>query len=252
MLRGLSLRGPLLLLSVAVFAGWTASAPAQIPDTFTNLQVLPKDIAKGKLVETMRGFASGLGVRCHHCHVGKPDGSLEGMNFASDDKKEKKIARAMMAMVKEINGALIPKTGIENPVQVKCVTCHHGVHRPESIEDITKREFSEAGLDSAKANYLSLKEKYYGKDSYNFTSGPLNAVAEWLAEEKKDPDAAVAIMKFNIEQYPDIAYSYNLLGRIQAGAGKKDEAIASLTKAIELDPEDKWSARILEKLKAEK
>ncbi len=154
----------------------------------------------------------------------------------------------MMAMVGEINGTLIPKTGIENPIQVKCATCHHGVPHPQPIADITKMEFEKGGVDSVRTKYLALKEKYYGSDAYNFKPGPLNAVAEWLAEEKNDNDAAIAIMEFNIEQNPDVAYCYNLLGRIQAGAGKKDEAIASLKKAIELDPEDKWSAGILEKL----
>jgi tetratricopeptide (TPR) repeat protein len=174
------------------------------------------------------------------------------MHFDADDKKEKKIARVMMAMVKEINGTLIPKTGIENPIQVRCATCHHGVNRPQQIADITKVKFAEGGLDSAKATYLTLKEKYYGSDAYNFKPGPLNAVAEWLANEKDDNDAAIAIMKFNIEQNPGVAYCYNLLGRIQAGSGKKEEAIASLKKAIELDPEDQWSQGILKRLQEEK
>jgi len=243
-----------LLTSVAclMINGGAATATAQIPDKFTNLKVLPQDISKGELVGIMRAFSGALGVRCTHCHVGSATGDLREMHFSADDKKEKEIARTMMAMVGEINGTLIPKTGIENPIQVKCATCHHGVPHPQPIADITKTEFEKGGVDSVKTTYLALKEKYYGSDAYNFKPGPLNAVAEWLAEEKNDNDAAIAIMQFNIEQNPDVAYCYNLLGRIQAGAGKKDEAIASLKKAIELDPEDKWSAGILEKLQKSK
>jgi tetratricopeptide (TPR) repeat protein len=229
-----------------------ALAPAQIPDKFTNLKVLPKDISKEDLVATMRGFAGGLGVRCNHCHVGESPNDLKGMDFASDDKKEKGIARAMLTMVGEINGTLIPKTGIENPIQVKCATCHHGVEHPETLADISKREFAKGGVDSVKTEYLALKEKYYGADAYNFKSPTLNSLAEWLAEEQDNPEAAIAIMQFNIEQEPNVAYSYNLLGRIQAAAGKKDDAIASLKKAIELNPEDKWSAKVLEQLQAGK
>lgn len=246
---------PLLLVSaLLVFAipALPAPAVAQIPDKFTNLQVLPKDISKDELVSTMRGFASGLGVRCTHCHVGGTATDLTGMKFESDDKKEKKIARAMMAMVREINGPLLKKTGIENPVPVKCATCHHGVMRPESLADILKRDFEKGGADSAKADYLALKAKYYGAAAYDFKPRTLNEVAEWLANERKDNDAAIAIMQFNIEQDPSVAYSYNLLGRIQAGKGDKPAAIASLKKAIELDPNDKQSARLLEKLQAEK
>jgi len=244
--------------SIAPFAAalalaiWAAPTAAQIPDKFTNLKVLPKDISKDELVSTMRGFAGGLGVRCTYCHVGGTATDLTGMNFASDDKKEKKIARAMIAMVKEINGPLLKKTGIENPVQVKCVTCHHGVTRPESLADVLKRDFEKGGVDSVKADYLALKAKHYGGAAYDFKPRTLNEVAEWLSNQKNLNDAAIAIMQFNIEQDPTPAYSYNLLGRLQATKGDKPAAIVSLKKAIELDPNDKQAARILEKLQAEK
>ena len=55
-----------------LFLAFGASvALAQIPDKFTNLKVLPKDIAKRDLVETMRSFSMALGVTCQHCHVEK-------------------------------------------------------------------------------------------------------------------------------------------------------------------------------------
>ena len=83
------------IVSTAVLA---SPASAQIPQTFTNLQVLPKDIPRAQLVSTMRGFAGALGVRCTHCHVGPDD--LQGMDFATDEKESKKIARTMLRMVR--------------------------------------------------------------------------------------------------------------------------------------------------------
>ena len=44
----------------------TAPGAAQIPDEFTNLKLLPKDIEKRQLIGTMRDWAGGLGVRCNH------------------------------------------------------------------------------------------------------------------------------------------------------------------------------------------
>lgn len=41
----------------------------KVPDKFTNLKVLPKDIGKDDLVTTMRMFARSLGLRCNPCHV---------------------------------------------------------------------------------------------------------------------------------------------------------------------------------------
>ena len=43
----------------------------------------------------MRNFASGLGVRCDHCHVGGNPDTLEGFDFASDAKEAKQVARAI-------------------------------------------------------------------------------------------------------------------------------------------------------------
>ncbi len=54
-----------LLTSVAclLIIGGADTAAAQIPDKFTNLKVLPKDISKGELVGIMRAFSGALGVR---------------------------------------------------------------------------------------------------------------------------------------------------------------------------------------------
>lgn len=237
-------------LSGLAFAFWATGSSAQIPDTFKNLKVFPKDISKQELVSRMRDFASGLGVRCNHCHVGGTANDLTGMDFASDEKKEKRIARAMMAMVEEINGKLIKKAEIENPVTVKCVTCHHGVTRPETLAEILKRAVGKGGVDTLKAEYASLREKHYGDGAYDFQPRTLNDVAEWLSGENKG-DVAIAVMQFNIEQNPSNAYCYNLLGRLHIDAGDKPGAIASFKKAIALDPDDQWSARLLARLQSE-
>jgi hypothetical protein len=237
-----------LVLSIALGA---IPVRAQIPDEFTNLEVLPTDISKGELVSLMRSFAAGLGVRCNHCHVGEPSGDLRGMDFASDEKTEKGIARGMMAMVSEINGSLIPKTNIENPAQVNCMTCHHGVTRPVSLVQLMKEEYEERGVAAAVDNYRALKDKYYGSASYDFTSRTLGEVAEWLAQERESPDDAIAIAEFLLEQDPNDASSYALLGRILAGAGRKEDAIRNLEKAMELNPDDRWTARLLERVRTE-
>ena len=69
--------GPISLLLCLLLA--PATANAQVPDEFTNLKVLPKDIGKRELISVMRAFSSALGVRCKHCHMG-PD-NLQGMDF---------------------------------------------------------------------------------------------------------------------------------------------------------------------------
>lgn len=65
-----------------------------IPDTFTNLQVLPKDISKPDLVGIMKTFSVTLDKRCSFCHVATDD--LSQADFASDEKETKKKARALL------------------------------------------------------------------------------------------------------------------------------------------------------------
>src|SRR5262245_58503805 len=106
---------------------------AQIPQTFRNLKVLPKDISRPALVGQMREITGALGVRCGFCHAGGNPQTLEGVNFPSDSLENKRVARAMMRMVRELNSSLLPQTGRDTTrlARVHCVTCHHGARRPQ-------------------------------------------------------------------------------------------------------------------------
>ena len=84
-------------VSVTLFQAFTTS---QDP-IFKNLEVLPKDISKHDLDSVMHHFTAALGVKCNFCHVRNED--AKNMDFASDDKPEKKIARKMMLMAIDIN-----------------------------------------------------------------------------------------------------------------------------------------------------
>ncbi|MGH9859750.1 MAG: hypothetical protein ACRD5F_06980 [Candidatus Acidiferrales bacterium] len=76
-----------------------AQAPRRnpIPDTFTNLQVLPKDISKQELVNIMKSFCFTMEQRCSYCHVATDD--LSSADFAADDKEPKKKARELLRQI---------------------------------------------------------------------------------------------------------------------------------------------------------
>ena len=104
-----------------------------IPETFTNLQVLPKNITRPALVAMMRGFSMQTGSRCSHCHLGEESQDLSEYDFASDARPLKAVARKMMLMVRAINGPLLEGVGTapvpESP-KVTCYTCHRGAKKP--------------------------------------------------------------------------------------------------------------------------
>jgi hypothetical protein len=108
----------------------TNDAGASDTGVFKNLQVLPKDISKDSLDTIMHHFTKALGVRCNFCHTmgnGK-------MDFASDDKEEKGIARYMIKMTAGINSTYFNFDKSERPdtiTTIKCQTCHHGNPHPD-------------------------------------------------------------------------------------------------------------------------
>jgi hypothetical protein len=105
--------------------------PPPIDFTRDNLQVLPKDIPVRDMIGIMRGFVSGLDVRCEHCHVGEGN-DLSKFDFASDARPAKAIARQMLQLTTLINERV---AGIGTPAapgtrKVTCFTCHRGATKP--------------------------------------------------------------------------------------------------------------------------
>ncbi len=228
--RGLSILAAAFLV--------TSAANAQIPDEFTNLKVLPKDISKGELVGLMRSMAGGLGLRCNGCHVGEDPNSLEGYDFASDEKPIKQTARVMLGIVEEINGKLLPKIGKDAAelAEVRCRTCHHGQQRPQGLRDVLTTALEEGGKDAAIAKYRELRERYYGRDTFDFGEWQLLGLAERLAKAEQVADA-YAFVQLNLEYFPDFGMSYVFLGQYHSKKGETEQAITSFEKAIELVPE---------------
>jgi hypothetical protein len=82
------------LIAAASGAMLAAPARSQIPTTFRNLQVLPRDITRDSLFSVMNTFAGGLGVECSYRHAGGNPRTLVSVDFSSDEKATKQRARA--------------------------------------------------------------------------------------------------------------------------------------------------------------
>lgn len=94
-----------------------------------NLKVLPKKTSGEEVHKIMRGYAEALGVRCNYCHA---KGEGRGLDFASDEKPEKEIARKMMRMVNDINDNYMAKMEGGKLDRVSCITCHNGNPHPQA------------------------------------------------------------------------------------------------------------------------
>ena len=114
-----------------VVIGIAASKPPVSPER--NLKVLPKDINNADLDSIMETYSKQLNVSCDFCHA-ESKVNKNDLDYSSDDKPEKEIARQMMRMTAAVNKdffnyTIVYKAG-EN-MAVSCFTCHDGFARPE-------------------------------------------------------------------------------------------------------------------------
>jgi tetratricopeptide (TPR) repeat protein len=206
------------------------------PDSFTNLKVFPKTIPVRTLINTMRGFTEALGVRCPYCHVGREGQPLDSFNFASDEKRPKRVARVMLHMVMHINEEHLAEVP-DRPqpvVEVRCATCHRGVTRPRLMDDEMRLTLADSGLDAAVRHYRDLRQRYYGSGAYDFREMVLNEVARGEAMAGH-PANALGLLQLNAEFYPASGEISYLRGEVQLQQGDTADAVAAFREALAKD-----------------
>lgn len=220
------------------------------PEKAENLKVLPADTDVRELIGIMRTFATGLGVRCEHCHVGEPGQPLDTFDFPSDEKQTKRTARVMMQMVDSINQKHLVEVpgGPGGRRQVQCVTCHHGLERPDTLAAALTRAHSEGGAEAAVTEYRRLREDHFGSAAYDFTEWKLLGVAEELAKTG-DPAAAEALIDLNLEYFPDSSDTQMFRARLYGFQGKAELAVEILEGLVAADPENENAKRMLDRMK---
>lgn len=232
----LSIVGALL---VTVAGRLSAQAPGKFPpDSLINVKVIPKTTPVIEVVGMMRNFAGNLGVRCQYCHVGEEGMPLARFDFAKDEKRPKLVARQMMRMVEEINrrvDTLPHGTDHEHQaVQVTCATCHRGVSRPVPLFQLIVDAATKAGADSAIRLYRSLRQRYYGRDAYDFGEGSLNTAAFRIGRANKVDDA-LAVLRMNEELFPNSSGMSVFRGNINLMKGDTTAAAAAYREAVRRD-----------------
>jgi len=228
--------GPMVVVVIAALGSSAAAQGKFPPDSFKNLKVLPKNINQRALIDTMRGFALALGVRCVYCHVGKEGQPLDSVNFRSDDKRTKRAARVMMHMVMHINEehlADVPDRPMPHVV-VKCETCHRGVARPRPLDDDLALMLADSGLDATVRRYRALREQYYGSGAYDFRELPLNLLAGSEARAGR-PDNAIALLKLNAEFYPNSSQIPFMMGESYLAKADTTTALTDYKEALARD-----------------
>jgi len=214
----------------------TAQAPGKFPpDSLVNTKVFPHNTPVTEVLGAMRNFTTALGVRCGFCHVGKEGAPISSYDFASDEKRTKRTARQMMLMLAEVNRRLDTLPERKNPgLMATCNTCHRGVNRPVPLSMYVSDVALSAGTDSAIKTYHALRDRYYGRDAYDFGEPSLNEAAFRLARAGKF-DEALALLKLNEEQFPKTSSTYVFRGNVLLMRADTNAAADAFREAIRRD-----------------
>lgn len=224
---------------------------AQLPDSFTNLKVLPRDITRDSLIQIMRGFSLSLNVRCQYCHVGGDGQSFQGVEFAKDDDPDKRKARFMLRMVDSLNRAVLPNLPELNgraPLRITCKTCHRGAARPEILTQRLERVRDSVGIDAATAEYRRLRTDEAFGGRYDFTEWEMNLWAERLARSGREPEA-IKVYTLNLEFFPQSAAILIALGQLHETADRA-KALEYYKRAQLLQPRNQELTRRIQRLEA--
>jgi hypothetical protein len=193
----------------------------------------------------MQAVAQALGVTCDFCH------GRNGTAAAAADggRPKKEIAFEMIVMTRELNARVQGVTGksASTTTRIECVTCHRGVSIPKQLTDIIAQTVVQKGAEAAVAQYRDLRTRYYGSQSYDFTEAGMLNIAQRVIERR--PDAAIALLRLNLEYYPQSHRSYMAIAYAYTRKSDDESAIAHLEKALEIQPENGMARGQLEQLK---
>jgi len=192
-------------------------------------------------VSQMGEIAQSLGVQCAYCHS-----AARGSN---EPQPKKEIARAMMAMTDDINARLRAATGkpAGQVTDIQCAFCHRGVPIPKPIGDIVWQTTRDKGVAAAIDQYRDLRSHFYGRSTYDFGEDALVLLGQRMANSRADD--AIALLNLNLEYYPLSVRTYLVKSFAQTRKLDDESAIASLEKALEIDPENSLARGSLEQLK---
>ena len=111
-------------------------------------------------------------------------------------------------------------------------------------------QFRAKGVPAALDRYADLKKKYYGRDSYDFSEGSLNAFGYLVLE--KDPAGAIPVFQLNAATFPQSGNVWDSLAEAYMKAGDLKKAQENYEKSLTLDPTNDNAKEMLKKIKETK
>lgn len=223
-----------MMISASLAFLCAAAANGQEDNGYTNLQVLDPDITRNELGGVMVQNLLGLGLPrrqregCLFCHVGDMDAPVDEWDFASDEKETKLKARAMMAMVRDINANHLSQLDnrLDQSFSVSCITCHSGRTDPRPLPDVLRAAYSADGISAAINKYHELRDRYFGAGAYDFRPAVLVRLANGLAQRGAWDDA-LTFATLNEAVHPAEAFAARARMTIQVARQLEEHGVTA-------------------------
>ena len=120
-----------------------------------------------------------------------------------------------------------------------------GCYIKQSIATKLKRIIDDKGIENIADTYEILKEEQ--ADKYNFSESQLNNLGYYYMG-RKELKKAVALLKINVEAFPNTYNVYDSYGEALLAYGAQEEAIENYKKSVKLNPGNENGIKVLNKL----
>jgi tetratricopeptide (TPR) repeat protein len=130
-----------------------------------------------------------------------------------------------------------------DPALEAILKCDHDEPGPsELVREKMEKESIEAGA----AAYRDWKPRH--PDIYGWTSeAEMNSLGYRYLQDH-ETEKAMAVLKLNLETYPNSAQAVEMLGEVHQFKGERDEAIQHYERALEMDPKQRDAAEMLRRI----
>jgi CubicO group peptidase (beta-lactamase class C family) len=117
----------------------------------------------------------------------------------------------------------------------------------KSLAGAMGKEYNQRGSLAMLKVFNQLK----GSDEYALREDEINELGLRLLYDKKDVQAAIEVLRLNVEQFPKSFNVWDSLGEAYYTAGNLEEAAKNYEKSLQLNPDSRDGKRMLEKIRRE-
>lgn len=142
-----------------------------------------------------------------------------------------------------------PAESFHDDPQAGC-HCRHGPLCASSLRAQLPDSFTNLKVLPPDIGKGELRSEYYGAHTFDFSERVLLRFAGRIGSQD-NTEAALKILALNLEYFPESAMTHFSMSDAYVAAGRKDLAIESLEKAVELMPGTPFLERKLQQLKGE-